>query len=182
MGIKWFMTAILFGIISPAFAQQFLTKNGEVVFLSQASLSEFEGKSRSLQGLIDYDKNLLDFYLDLNTLDTGIGLRDKHMRENYLETDEFPFAEFTGKLSALAKPTPGQVQQVTAEGKFKLHGVEREVRVKGSLTPQANGSMVLEAKFSILLSDYQIEIPKLVFYELAPEQQVSIKATLTPKK
>jgi polyisoprenoid-binding protein YceI len=180
--MKWFLTAILLGVISPAYAQQYLTKNGEVVFLSQASLSEFEGKSNSLQGLIDLDKNLLDFYLDLNTLDTGIGLRDKHMRENYLETEEFPFAEFTGKLSAVQKPEPGKVQQVTAIGKFKLHGVERDITVKGTLSPQANGSLILEAKFSVLLRDYQIEVPKLVFYELAPEQQVSIKATLTTKK
>ncbi len=166
----------------PALSQQYLTKNGSVVFLSQASLSEFEGKSTSLQGLIDYDKNLLDFYLDLNTLDTGIGLRDKHMRENYLETADFPFAEFTGKLANLQNPEPGKVQQVTAVGKFKLHGVEREVTVKGTLSPQSNGSLLLDAKFVILLSDYKIEIPKLVFYELAPEQQVSLKATLTPKK
>lgn len=171
-----------FLVCIPVDGQQYLTKNGSVVFLSQASLSEFEGKSTSLQGLIDYDKNLLDFYLDLNTLDTGIGLRDKHMRENYLETADFPFAEFTGKLSDLQKPVSGKVQQVTALGKFKLHGVEREITVNGTLTPQSNGSLVLDAKFVILLSDYKIEIPKLVFYELAPEQQVSLKATLTPKK
>ncbi|RIW15549.1 YceI family protein [Algoriphagus lacus] len=180
--MRWFLTAILLGVISPVFSQQYQTKKGEVTFLSQAALNEFEGKSSSLQGLIDLDQNLLDFYLDLNTLDTGIGLRDKHMRENYLETEEFPFAEFTGKLSAVQKPEPGKVQQVTAIGKFKLHGVERAVTVKGTLNPQANGSLLLEAKFSIVLSDYQIEIPKLVFYELAPEQQVSLKATLTPKK
>lgn len=180
MRILLFFAFFLVGV--PGIGQQYLTKNGSVVFLSQASLSEFEGKSISLQGLVDYDKNLLDFYLDLNTLDTGIGLRDKHMRENYLETADFPFAEFTGKLADLQKPQSGKVQGVTALGKFKLHGVEREITVKGTLTPQANGSLILDAKFVILLSDYKIDIPKLVFYELAPEQQVSIKATLTPKK
>ena len=180
--MRWLLTAILFGIMGQAFGQQYLTKNGEVTFLSQAALNEFEGKSNSLNGLIDLDKNLLDFYLDLNTLDTGIGLRDKHMRENYLETDEFPFAEFTGSLNPSPNLNSGQAQQVTALGKFKLHGVEREVTITGTLKPQSNGSLLLEAKFSVLLSDYQIEIPKLVFYELAPEQQITLKATLTTKK
>ncbi len=180
--MRWLLTAILFGIMGQAFGQQYLTKNGEVTFLSQAALNEFEGKSNSLNGLIDLDKNLLDFYLDLNTLDTGIGLRDKHMRENYLETDEFPFAEFTGKLNPAPNLNSGQAQQVTARGKFKLHGVERDVNITGTLKPQSNGSLLLEAKFSVLLSDYQIEIPKLVFYELAPEQQITLKATLTTKK
>ena len=180
--MRFFLVFLLAFLPAFGFAQEYLTKNGEVTFLSKASLSEFEGKSKSLQGLIDLDKNLLDFYLDLNTLDTGIGLRDKHMRENYLETEKFPFAEFTGKLSSVQKPVPGQSQQVTAVGKFKIHGVERDITVKGNLLPQSNGSLVLEAKFTVLLSDYKIEIPKLVFYELAPEQEVTLKATLNPKK
>lgn len=180
--MRFFLVFLLAFLPELGFAQEYLTKNGEVTFLSKASLNEFEGKSKSLQGLIDLDKNLLDFYLDLNTLDTGIGLRDKHMRENYLETEKFPFAEFTGKLSSVQKPVPGQTQQVTAVGKFKIHGVERDITVKGSLLPQSNGSLVLDAKFTILLSDYKIEIPKLVFYELAPEQEVTLKATLNPKK
>lgn len=67
-------------------SQVFVTENGSVEFLSKAPLNEFTGKSSNLNGLVDLDKNLLDFYVDLNTLNTGIGLRDRHMRENYLET------------------------------------------------------------------------------------------------
>ena len=35
---------------------------------------------------------------------------------------------------------------------------------------------------AVAINDYKIDIPKLVFYELAAEQQVSIEATLNPKK
>ncbi|MBK9304990.1 MAG: YceI family protein [bacterium] len=34
--------------------------------------------------------------VDLAALDTGIGLRNRHMRENHLETDRFPQAVFRG--------------------------------------------------------------------------------------
>lgn len=166
----------------PAFGQEFLTKNGEVIFLSTASLNEFEGKSDLLNGLIDLEKNLLDFFVDLNTLKTGIGLRDSHMRENYLETDKFPFAEFTGKINQLPGLAVGKKIPVKALGTFKIHGVERQIEVLGSLTKLQNGKIDLVATFDILLSDYKIAVPKLVFYELAEVQKVTIHTILTPKK
>jgi polyisoprenoid-binding protein YceI len=161
--------------------QEYLTKAGKVVFLSKAPLSEFTGESQLLQGLVDVEKNLLDFYVDLNTLKTGINLRDKHMRENYLETEKFPFAEFTGKIENLPLLNTNW-SDVMAKGKFKIHGIEREITVPGQLRKLANGNIELKASFRIKLSDYQIEIPKLVFYELAEEQQVTIEAILSPEK
>lgn len=159
-------------------AQVFKTEKGTVEFLSKASLNEFTGESGSLNGLVDLDKNLLDFFVDLNTVQTGIGLRDRHMRENYLETKKYPFAEFTGKIESLPAMTEGQSREVIAKGKFKIHGVEREISVPGKLTLVSNTEIKLEAQFKVLLSDYKIDIPSVVFYELSEEQVVTIKATL----
>ncbi|MCS4433046.1 YceI family protein [Aquiflexum gelatinilyticum] len=158
--------------------QGFKTESGSVEFLSKASLNEFTGVSSSLNGLMDLDKNLLDFFVDLNTLKTGIGLRDRHMRENYLETKKFPFAEFTGKIETLPTLIKGQSREVLAKGKFKIHGVEREIEVPGKLTMISDNELKLEAQFKVLLSDYKIDIPTVVFYELSEEQVVTIQAVL----
>lgn len=179
--MKQLIVIILFWMTWEAQAQEFLTKSGKVVFLSKAPLNEFTGESSLLQGLVDVEKNLLDFYVDLNTLNTGISLRDKYMRENYLETEKFPFAEFSGKLDKLP-PLTSNWTEVKAKGKFKTHGIEREITVPGQLRKLGNGNLELKATFTVLLSDYKIDIPKLVFYELAEEQQVSLEAILTPKK
>ena len=163
-------------------SQEFVTENGSVEFLSKAPLNEFTGKSSNLNGLVDLDKNLLDFYVDLNTLNTGIGLRDRHMRENYLETKKYPYAEFTGKISTIPPLERGQSKPVTAKGKFTIHGVEKEIEVPGKLTALSDTELQLDASFRVLLGDYKIDIPKVVFYELAEEQEVSIKAILKTKK
>lgn len=180
---KYFFTLtflFLFWILS-LHAQQFITEKGNVVFISKASLSEFEGKSGQLQGLVDLEKNLLDFYLDLNTLKTGIGLRDRHMRENYLETKRFPFAEFTGEIQGIPDLEIGQEKPVIAKGKFKIHGVEREIEVSGKLKMLSAQELRLISDFKVLLSDYKISIPKVMFYELAEEQIVKIEAVLKKK-
>ncbi|MBW3468161.1 YceI family protein [Arthrospiribacter ruber] len=163
------------------FGQEFLTEDGSVVFLSKAPMNEFEGKSNKLQGLVDLNKNLLDFYIDLNTLKTGIGLRDRHMRENYLETNKFPYAEFTGKIAEGPELKQGESRNVTAKGKFKIHGVEREIEVPGKIRKLNDSFLELEAEFKVLLGDYKIDIPKVMFYELSEEQTVTIKAKLKKK-
>lgn len=179
--MKWLILFFtLFTSVSSA--QTYETASGNVNFLSKAPLSEFNGVSDKLHGLIDLSQNLLDFYIDLNTLETGIGLRDKHMRDNYLETKKYPFAEFTGKMTSIPSLTTGAKSLVIAVGKFKIHGVEQEVEVRGTLTKKSTGELELAADFDILLSDYDIPVPKLVFYELAEKQVVSIKAILKPKK
>jgi len=174
----WYLIIIYFLVISTAGAQEYKTKTGKVEFLSKASLNEFTGKSNDLNGLVDLNKNLIDFYVDLNSLKTGIGLRDRHMRDNYLETKKFPFAEFTGQINQEVDLKIGESRDVTAKGKFKIHGVERNITVPGKITRINNGEIKLEAQFPLLLSDYKIDIPKVVFYELAEEQQVSINAIL----
>ena len=180
---------LLLGVLllhSPAFAQEnnaattYTAANGTVEFTSRAPLLEFKGVSDHLAGLIDFDQNLLDFYVDLTTIDTGIRLRNKHMNDSYLETDRFPFAEFTGKLAQmpdLYQPTP---QTAIAEGTFTIHGVSRDIRVEGTLEPTENG-LQLEARWTVLLNDYNIRRPKIVFYELAEEQDVFISILLKPK-
>lgn len=179
---------VLFGIIvllvlssNTSYSQEFTTDKGSVTFLSKASLNEFTGESEKLQGLVDLDKNLLDFYIDLNTLKTGIGLRDRHMRENYLETQKFPYAEFTGKIAGGPELKVGETRRVKAIGKFKIHGVERNIEVPGTIKRINDSTLELEAEFKLLLGDYKIDIPKVMFYELSEEQTVTIKSQLKKK-
>ncbi|MCH7410893.1 YceI family protein [Belliella sp. DSM 111904] len=162
-----------------AFAQVYKTETGKAEFLSKAPLNEFVGTSDKLNGLIDLDKNLVDFFIDLNTLKTGISLRDKHMRENYLETKKYPFAEFTGKFKTIPKFDQKSQEEVIVLGVFKIHGVERKVEIPATIQKTSNNNEVaFQSKFIIKLSDYKITIPKVVFYELAEEQEVTISGIL----
>lgn len=139
---------------------------------------EFEGKSSHLTGIINTATDSVDFYLDLNTLDTGIDLRNRHMRESYLETDKFPFAEFTGTFSPaidLSLPIP---QQIMAVGNFTMHGVTKSIQVPGTISPIGNDELLLVAEWTVKLSDYNIRIPRVVFYELSEIQTIRINARL----
>lgn len=162
-------------------AQSYMSESGHVEFVSTAPLLEFKGISDHLTGLINMDKNLVDFYVDLNTLDTGINLRNNHMRDSYLETDKYRFAEFTGNLTSEFNPSVKREQEVTVSGTFQIHGVERDIEVSGTLNPVESG-LQLDASWTIMLEDYNIDKPQVVFYELASKQTVNISILLNPKE
>jgi polyisoprenoid-binding protein YceI len=168
------------GVVSIQGSKQWITTQGEAKFISRAPLLEFEGVSDKLQGLLDLDQNLVDFYIDLETLDTGIELRDKHMRDSYLETAIYPFAEFSGTFLRIPDVEAQGPQSVTVTGVFQMHGVSRDITVDGELDFSDPNKVRLVASWNVLLSDYDIEIPKAVFYELDNEQEIVINATLVP--
>lgn len=159
-------------------AQSYQADDGYVEFISTAPLLEFKGVSNHLNGLVDLDRNLLDFYVDLNTLETGIRRRDRDMRNSYLNTDQFPFAEFTGEIVTGFDSALEREQPVRAKGTFTIHGVEREMEVEGTLQ-SGNNILILKADWVVRLEDHNIDRPRVLFYELAEEQRVNLYIILT---
>lgn len=173
--LSLFITAMLFVQFSNA--QTFSTETGYVQFLSDAPLEKFVGKSSTLTGMVVLDSNFVDFYVDLNTVETGISLRDEHMRENYLETDSFPFAEFTGRFSPAIDASVSDTQHVVVKGSFTIHGVTHPMEVPGKIVAK-KGALHIRADFTVKLSDHNIEIPSVVYRKLDEDQEVSLRVDL----
>jgi polyisoprenoid-binding protein YceI len=165
--------------ICPVQGQSFFSDEGHVEFTSNVPLHSFTGESEQLTGRLDLAENTVDFYVDLSTLDTGNGKRDKDMRST-LETEEFPFAEFFGSFVSLPDPEGPSSQDVEVEGEFTIHGVTRMVRVPGTVTFTAEGVRV-KASWTLQLDDYDIEPPRLLIFKVDEEQVVSIDMLLNPE-
>lgn len=163
-----------------ASAQSFKTDSGWVKFTSSVPLHSFSGTSEHLVGRIDLDSSIIDFYVDLTTLETGNSKRDKDMRRT-LNTDEYPFAGFYGKLVTPFNTTNDNVQVAVAEGEFSIHGVSQNVEIDGTLQKTAKGIEV-KAEWIIRLEDYDIEPPGILFYRVNQEQKIEMEALLKPSK
>lgn len=161
-------------------AQSYLTENGKAVFYSNVPLYTFSGESEYLVGLIDLENDIVDFYLDLTTLDSGLDKRDRDMQE-VLNTDKYPFAEFYGNLISDFDPTLMDTQQVIVKGDFTIHGIKRKAEISGKLTPSEKG-LHLYAKWILRLEDHEIIPPKLLFIKVDQEQELEIKAMLKQKE
>ena len=101
-------------------AQAFRTDAGLAEFTSSVPLHTFTGISGRLAGRIDLGDGTVDFYVDLETLETGIGKRDRDMRRA-LEADRWPFASFYGTLVSPFDSTSTELQPVRVRGMFSVH-------------------------------------------------------------
>lgn len=163
--------------VSCSYGQAYMTESGHAEFESSVPLHSFTGESDRLVGKINLEDSVVDFYLDVNTLYTGNNKRDKDMMET-LEAEEYPFAEFYGKLVGYNHGARG-VQEVTAEGEFTIHGVSREVSIDGTLEETSDG-LQLTSTWTLNMEDHDIEPPGILFYRVSEEIKIQIEATLKP--
>ncbi|HEX5131179.1 MAG TPA: YceI family protein [Candidatus Krumholzibacteria bacterium] len=154
-----------------------------VVFVSKAPTETFEGTTDRLSGSIQLDPDApgdsitVRIEVDLASLDTGIGKRNQHMRENHLETDRFPVATFTGAAilsRSAASLAEGKTITFELEGAFTLHGVTRRLRVPVDVTRRDANTLEFETSFPVLLADYEISRPRFLFMKLGEVQNVTV--------
>jgi len=149
--------------------------DNSVLFISDAPFEDFEGKTSHIDGFafwpgeefgsdIDLAETKIHFEVELATLKTGIGMRDKDMREDYLETDEYPYAVYDGRLTSVEK-TGESSYSVNTEGEFKVHGVSRQRNLSAEVTFQDNHIHVISS-FEVNLEDHDIDIPSLLFLRI----------------
>lgn len=158
------------------------TETGTVTFVSDAPLELISAESMELKGAVDADKLTFAFQLDVRSL-KGFNspLQQEHFYENYIESEKFPVASFSGKIiEKVDFRTPGSMM-VRAKGILKIHGVEQERIINCSLNIKEK-SFEVTSEFVVPLSDHNITIPKLVFQKIAEEIKVTIKAELFPRE
>jgi polyisoprenoid-binding protein YceI len=118
--------------------------------------------------------------VDLRTLDTGISLRNTHLRENYFEVNKGPgYDQATVSeidLKGLNPDTPQGKGSFT--GALTLHGVKKAVT--GSVdVRQAGGGLQIKASFPINLSDYSISAPRYLGVGVKNTVQVQVAFAVT---
>ena len=128
--------------------------------------------------------------MDLTSIDTGIELRNEHMRDNFLETKKFPKATFTVKsqpgITGILEN--GKKVTIKAQGDFALHGVTVKKSAPVDLTffkscKTTEGKfehcdlIQIKSTFNIPFKDHKIQRPEVVFQKLADTVIVTIGAT-----
>lgn len=176
---------------APAVAAEYVVAPGagsSIVFESKAPMESFEGRTDRVSGRAVFDPSDLEagfeavLTVDAASFDTGIGLRNTHMRENHLHTDRFPTAEFRlVRLVQASRPSlaAGDVAVLRVEGELDLHGVTRPLAVDVTLRARDDGAVEAAAAFPVSLADHDIPRPKFLVVKLADEQLV--RATLVAR-
>jgi len=171
--------------VNPGFARN------KVSFHSEATVESFDGATQKVDGQVVVDPDAPGtgssawFQVDLASLDTGMELRNQHMRQNHLHTDKHPFTRFEMKGMEGAMPAlkAGQTARLTARGDFTLHGVtvSRSVPVDVTWYPDggkdaksAGEVLHVVCRFDVALKEHKIPRPEFLFMKVAESMQVTV--------
>jgi polyisoprenoid-binding protein YceI len=114
----------------------------------------------------------------LDSLDTGINMRNEHMKKRYLETDKFPEAKLA--ITELVLPANYSAPDFSADklpfkGTLSLHGVDKPVT--GTAKASRSGDdLSIEAHFSLVIEDYAIKLPTFAGITMASEVNCGVEA------
>lgn len=160
-------------------AQNFSTQNGIIRFISKAELELIQASSDKLQGLVNPVNNSFAFLIDLKSFEGfNSGLQRQHFNNNYMETEKFPRAKFSGKIIEQVDFSQAGITQVRAKGELDIHGQKQVRIVKAKITIKGN-ELIIESQFLVPLADHNISVPKIVNQKIATEIEVNVNATLS---
>ncbi|MGZ6125061.1 MAG: YceI family protein [Myxococcales bacterium] len=134
-------------------------------------------EGRSSQVTSAQDGNGLTFEVPIAPIDTGIGLRNRHLRE-LLEADKFPAAILRIPRSGLAVPLPGQPAQATAKGELTLCGRARTLEVQYRAEVDKDGVARVRGSMQIDLRDFGLASPSYLGMTVSPQVEVDVDLTL----
>lgn len=127
-------------------------------------VGNFIAESTSLEGSAIQENGTLKVVqavLNLDTLQSGVALRDDHMKKKYFEIEKFPSAKITNV----------EASNGSFKGLLEIHGVSKEV--SGSY--EVKEGQVL-AKFTTRMSDFSI--PKALYMGVGAKDEVAVEVSL----
>jgi polyisoprenoid-binding protein YceI len=146
---------ILLFLSNLSLAQKHQSINGSVTFIIKNTGLNVDGSISGLQGNIDFDmeqpsNSKIIVTIDPATIDTGVGLRDKHLKkEYYFDVDQYQVIKM--ESTSIVKKIDGY------EGIFELtmKGVTKAVSIPFTVTKE-NERLIFKADFEINRRDFNV--------------------------
>jgi len=174
---------IAFMISPAAFGQAniYEVTNGSIHFHSDAPQELISAISKNLVGAVDISKRTFLFKVGIASF-AGFNnpLQKEHFNENYMESDLYPIASYSGKIIEEIDFSKDGDYNVRAKGKLIIHGVEHQRIIKCHLICKS-GQITVQSDFVVQLVDYNIKIPRIVLDKLSEEIKVSVLANLVSR-
>lgn len=162
----------------------------EETFIDQGNvLNTAIGRTNAVTGALSLDmanpanSQLGQIIVDISTLTSDQGRRDRAIRDRWLESAKFPQSTFTATeiLNFPADPQVGQVITFQLVGDMLIKETTRPVTWDVTATLNEDGSLTGVAKTFIMLADFNIPIPNILnILSVTDGATVSLDFTLRP--
>jgi hypothetical protein len=163
---------------TPAWAGMTLSGAPKLSFFAQGSpgFLDIEGVTNTMQ--VADDGTTITFTVPMSTVSTGIGLRDDHMNNEFVEVAKFPNAVLSIKKADIPWPVNvGEAAKGTAAGTFTIHGVTNTAQVTYTAKKSKAGYHVT-ASFPFDIGQHGISVPSYLGITVAPAMRAEVTLDL----
>ena len=154
-------------------ASSFRIEKSLITYFGVHYLHKWEGSTSDVKGVVNYDKNSGQYEcsisVPLSTFSSGNDNRDSNMLV-YCRALDFPNINFQSTSIKVNEST------LEIEGKIEFAGEEKEIKTNAKLNSLDNNLFAIEGELDILLSEFKVERPSLLFVEI--EDLVKIKYSI----
>ncbi len=154
--------------------QNYMTKTGFIGFYSKTSLEDIKAENNQVYAVLDPASHHIAFAVLLKGFIFTKELMQEHFNENYVESDKFPKATFSGTCSGEMDFSKDGTYQVVIKGDLTLHGVTKTIETTAQLEVKKDhisGTSV----FKLKPEDFNISIPSIVRDKITSEISVKVK-------
>jgi hypothetical protein len=170
---------VLVLLSNTSFSQLYVCENGKARFYSETPVENIEGISNSVISVVSILNNQVQYKIPMTSFVFKWSLMQDHFNENYVESGKYPNAIFKGKINESIDWTKDGTYDITATGVLSIHGVDKTITEKGTLTI-SKGTFTIKNSFPVMLSDYKVEIPNLVKDKIRERQDVTVECIYKP--
>jgi hypothetical protein len=163
-----------------AYSQLYTTRSGFIGFYSKTPLEDIRGENNQAYAVVDAGKKNLAFAALLKGFIFPKELMQQHFNENYVESDKYPKATFSGAYTGDVALDKDGVYKVICKGNLTLHNVTRPIETAATLEVKG-GHLLGVAEFKLKPEDFNIGIPSVVRDKIDREITVKINIDCTTK-
>jgi hypothetical protein len=156
-------------------SQKYYTDSGLTEFDgSKAAFEPIKAKNGSSISIFDFNNGKIAALIKIREFNFRLGLMEEHFNENYLESNIYPTSTFEGSIEDFDKISlDDNFQQISLKGTLTIKGESNEILAVGFLKKN-NNKIELKSSFSVKLSEYKIQIPRVVFKKIDEEVKINL--------
>jgi YceI-like domain len=154
--------------------QNYMTKTGFIGFYSKTALEDIKAENNQVFAVLDPVSRHTAFAVLLKGFIFPKELMQEHFNENYVESDKYPKATFSGTCTGDMDLNKEGTYEVVIKGDLNLHGVTKPIETTAQLEVKKDhikGTSV----FKLKPEDFNISIPGIVRDKIASEINVKVQ-------
>tara|TARA_R110002049_G_scaffold268119_1_gene444618 strand:- start:687 stop:1235 length:549 start_codon:yes stop_codon:yes gene_type:complete len=177
-----FILLTLIGLSTSA-QHKYLTKTGSLSFeASVPSFEEVTAKNNAVTAILNTENGEFAALALVKAFRFKNALMEEHFNENYAESDDYPKALFKGKIEGFDIIKLNKLDtEMLIDGSLTFHGVTKDLKSIPLTLKFVDNTVFLSGSFKVMVSDFKIEIPKIVKNKLSDEVTVAFEFKLIKK-